>query len=135
MTEKEEIRRKQQYLRFENRRHTSSMREIPRSEWPAGKDAPGAPVAAFRSKDFLAQIYHERGHVRISVNRTMIDGTGNWLEGISWDDLQRIKNEVGYGNSDAIELYPASKDVVNVANIRHLWVLPSGSEYAWRSRS
>ncbi len=51
-----------------------------------------------------------------------------------WDELQRIKSECGYGNTDAIEIYPADDDVVNVANMRHLWILDSRIPFAWRKQ-
>lgn len=45
-------------------------------------------------------------------------------DGIPWDDLQVMKRLAGYGDDYAIEVYPADRDIVNDANIRHLWVLP-----------
>jgi len=45
-------------------------------------------------------------------------------DGISWDTLQAIKNEmIGY-EEIAVEVYPSQIDVVNDANIRHLWTVP-----------
>jgi hypothetical protein len=45
-------------------------------------------------------------------------------DGIPWDDLQEIKNEVAGRDERAIEIYPAADELVNEANIRHLWVVP-----------
>jgi hypothetical protein len=45
-------------------------------------------------------------------------------DGISWDDLQEIKNEVVGDEFRAIEIYPAAGDLVYEENIRHLWVVP-----------
>jgi hypothetical protein len=36
------------------------------------------------------------------------------------------------GDKDAVEIYPADKDIVNVANMRHLIVLPAPFPYTWR---
>lgn len=47
-------------------------------------------------------------------------------DGITWDDLQWIKRAAGYGDREAVEVYPLDDDVVNVANMRHLWILPAG---------
>jgi len=69
--------------------------------------------------------------VRLSVCRTSLNGE-RWQDGISWDDLQRLKRECGYGNADAIEVFPADADVVNVANMRHLWIMAEPIECAWR---
>ena len=33
---------------------------------------------------------------------------------------------------DALELYPVNSDVVNVANLRHLWVMRDLVSFAWR---
>jgi hypothetical protein len=61
---------------------------------------------------------------RLTVNRTYInESTGKWLEGILWDDLYRIKNECGFDKHDAVEVFPMQKNLVNVANMRHLWIL------------
>lgn len=32
----------------------------------------------------------------------------------------------------AVEIYPAERDIVNVANMRHLWVLPERLPFGWR---
>lgn len=48
-------------------------------------------------------------------------------DGISWDDLQWIKGAAGYRDREAVEVYPRDGDVVNVANMRHLWILPEGT--------
>ncbi|EOG1815585.1 hypothetical protein ACK3RA_000943 [Enterobacter hormaechei] len=48
------------------------------------------------------------------------------------DALQEIKSAVGYGDRDAVEIYPRDSDVVNVANMRHLWITPEPIAFAWR---
>lgn len=53
-------------------------------------------------------------------------------DGISWDALQEIKGAVGYADRDAVEIYPRDADVVNVANMRHLWITPEPIAFAWR---
>lgn len=47
-------------------------------------------------------------------------------DGISWDALQRIKNDVVGPDEVAIEIFPPADQVVNDANIRHLWIVPPG---------
>ena len=74
--------------------------------------------------------------VRLSINRAGLDKGGEWQQGISWEDMQRLKREAGYGNHDAVEVFPPDDDVVNVANMRHLWILPRGAvSFAWRADS
>lgn len=64
----------------------------------------------------------------------MIDGEKNWIDGITWDDLFWLKNQVGYADFDAVELYPRKNDIVNVSNIRHLWVFKEPVNFAWRAK-
>ena len=44
-----------------------------------------------------------------------------------WDDLQRIKNEIAGVDRAALEVYPVEAEVMNQANMRHLFVLPAGT--------
>lgn len=46
-------------------------------------------------------------------------------DGIGWDVLQRIKDEMLGPDVLAIEVYPPADAVVNAANIRHLWEVPA----------
>lgn len=47
-------------------------------------------------------------------------------EGISWDTLQLIKDEMLGPDTLAVELYPPAHRVVNEVNMRHLWEVPAG---------
>lgn len=42
----------------------------------------------------------------------------------SWYDMQRIKNELVGSDRTAVEVFPADKNLVDEANLYHLWVLP-----------
>ncbi len=44
----------------------------------------------------------------------------------SWEELQRVKNEIAGLERLAVECYPPQSAVINAENIRHLWVLPPG---------
>ena len=107
--------------------------EIKKSDWPPVYNRLTiVPFLIHKSKSFLVQHFQEKnGFIRISINRTEHDN-GIWNDKISWDDLQAIKNAVGYFDFDALEIYPAQKDVVNVANLRHLWVSPTELNITWR---
>ena len=121
-------------LERNNAKLPERLQDIPRDQWPA--NAPPTIMRVFRSRDFLVQEYEPpSAHViaRLSICRTSISGN-LWKDGITWDELQRIKNEVGYGDADAVEIYPADGDVVNVANMRHLWVMDAPVSFAWRNR-
>lgn len=63
--------------------------------------------------------YQDAGDGHLKVSR--IDGA----DGITWDELQRIKNEVWGEEQTAIEVFPPQGELVNDANIRHLWLVPS----------
>lgn len=88
----------------------------------------------WRSRAFLVQVFPmKNGYERLSVCTTEHNGE-SFVDGIAWDDLQRLKSECGRGDKDAMEIYPADVDVVNVANMRHLWVLPYPIPIAWRTK-
>lgn len=123
-------RQQRRALQAENRQWPEALRLIPREDWP--RSAPPNVIEAWRSRAFLVQVYQERdGIVRLSVCRTTTDGR-DWIADIGWEELQRLKSECGRGTMDAVEVYPAANDVVNVANMRHLWVLPDPLTFAWR---
>ncbi|WP_197090454.1 DUF7694 domain-containing protein [Cupriavidus basilensis] len=106
---------------------------VPVEGWQYSSHIPDGLIEVWRSREFLVQIFREgEGIVRASVNRTTIDASsGRWHDSISWDELQRIKREIGRGHMDAVEVYPNDSDVVNVANMRHLWIFADPLPYKW----
>lgn len=115
-----------------------SMQEVPRSEWPFMPGMESIPIRVWRSKDYLAVLYEQRadGMRRLTVNCTRkmrvplsrsIDGT-DWRDGITWDELQRIKNETLGEDVWCVEVYPAQSDLMDVKNMRHLWPLDEPPE-------
>lgn len=118
-------------LERDNARQPDTLRSVPRDQWPV--NAPYGLVMVRRSRRFLVQIFAEAGCVaRMSVVRSTLDGD-RWQDGISWDDLQRLKREAGFGDYDAVEVFPRDIDVVNVANMRHLWILSEPLPFGWRA--
>ena len=105
---------------------------ISRKDWAAGGDP--RMVNVFRSRYFLVQVIDEgNGVLRMSVNRTSRTKDGRrWEDGITWDQLQLLKRDCGFGDRDAIEIYPRDADLVDVANIRHLWILPEQHPLTWK---
>jgi hypothetical protein len=124
-------------LQRQNAKMPRELREVPRDEWPLEHRIAASRIQrVWRSRDFLVQEYAESAPVlvRLSVLRTKLDPkAGRWVDGITWDELQQIKAECGYADHDALELYPMAADVVNVANLRHLWVMREPAAFAWRS--
>jgi len=123
-------------LERQNAKMPRELRLVPRDEWPL-EHQHGPILRVWRSRDYLVQEYAEEAPVlvRLSVLRTTLDpAAGRWVDGITWDELQSIKGQCGYGQHDALELYPPDSDVVNVANLRHLWVMRDLQSFAWRSK-
>ena len=107
-------------------KHT--LRQIPRHEWTV---APPTLLELWKSAAFCVSVYSNMGDTeRISVSRYLrpgerdISGHGVSDAVFSWEELQDIKRQVGRGNRFAVEIYPPDGEVVNVANVRHLLVLP-----------
>ena len=124
-------RAQRQLLKKENNKQSEYLEPVPASEWPSN---PKNMVGVYRSREFLVQVYQEENKIiRLSVNRTEMTDNG-WSDKIEWEELQAIKNELGHGNQMAIEIYPRDKDTVNVANMRHLWVLPQPLNIGWVNR-
>lgn len=103
---------------------------IPKEKWPF---AVRPPKRVLVSDEFMVQVYAEKDDItRLSVLRKKRDKkTKTWVDGITWDELQRVKNAVGYANFCAVEVFPEQHNVVNVAAIRHLWVLPERPDFVW----
>lgn len=119
----------------ENARMPTVLVLRPRESWSLIR-VPEGLVEVWQSRDFLVQVYERKnGAERLSILRTSLNAEGTrWKDGISWEQLQRLKHECGRGDRFAVEIYPADADVVNVANLRHLWVLDEPPSFAWRTR-
>lgn len=121
------------HMTAESFKYGAHLTLVPESDYPA--KPPPKLQQVWRSKDYLVQCFYENSSTilcRLTVNRIGIDGNGGWTQDIPWEDLQRLKAEAGYADYDAVEVYPADKDVVNVANMRHLWVMFEPLDFAWR---
>ena len=112
------------------------MTEVPRDEWPAMTMLESVPLRVWLSNDYLAVLYEQRvgGMRRLTVNstrrtRSTRPGQGtDWRDGITWDELQRVKNECLGEEVWCVECYPAESALVNANNMRHLWVLDGPPE-------
>ena len=129
----EPTRAERRALEAENRKWPLALRQVPRSEWPPSSVPPERrPIEVWRSRDFLVQVFKYSDEVeRLSVNRTSHNGE-RFVDGITWGELQNLKSECGRGDKDAVEIFPRDQDVVNVANMRHLWVFATMFPLAWR---
>lgn len=112
---------------------SDKLKSIPKDRWPVGHESSNR-IAVWLSDFHLVQVFSEpEGVVRLTIGSTKRKPDGNWKDGFTWDALQFIKSQVGYGAFDAMEIYPRDADVVNVANLRHLWVAPKPIAIAWRN--
>ena len=96
------------------------------------------PVAGWRSRRYLVQKYIDStragNFVRLSVQRVEHAAfRSDAVEApISWDELMVCKAEVGYADQWAVEVYPAAEHVVDVARMRHLFVVDLADlPFAW----
>lgn len=130
-------------IKIENERWPDHIVEIPFADWPAANVAEKTyaeayedranPLRIWRSKRVLAVLYMDsNGFPRLSVNRTDVH-IGGFMDNISWDDLMEVKRAVGYGDTTALEVYPRDTDIVNVANMRHLWLMEEVPSFVWRN--
>jgi hypothetical protein len=90
-------------------------------------------IEAWRNNRFLVQVFEgENCYRRLSICLSEMNENGSrWLDGITWDELQSIKNVLGYEDRCAIEFFPPKNKVVNVANMRHLFILDQPLECMW----
>ncbi|HCK84425.1 MAG TPA: hypothetical protein DHW63_07890 [Hyphomonadaceae bacterium] len=123
-------RRERRALAADNRKMPRQLSRIPREEWPAYR--PHGLTEVWRSRDFLVQVFSHEACERLSVCRTSITGD-RWTDNIAWDDLQRLKRECGRGDQCAVEIFPPDAAVVNVSNMRHIW-LCDPPPFMWRRR-
>lgn len=124
-------------MKRQNARFPAHLVTVPPEQWPDMSKSPhqsGSQVlAAYRSRAFLVAIWLEpNGFTRMSVNRSEWDERkGRFRDDISWDDLQRLKAEAGFGDMCAVEIYPPDEHVVNVANMRHIFLINGSPAFMW----
>jgi hypothetical protein len=63
-----------------------------------------------------------------------LSAENRWRDQITWDEIQRAKRDIGFGDQWALEAYPADEHVINVANMRHVWLVDEAPAWAWRNR-
>ena len=104
-------------------------------------------VDVWLSGRLMVQVYEPRdGSQRLTFSRPYLnrDGTdpgphrnanpGRWEDGITWDELQAAKSDIGFGDRWALEVFPPDEHVVDVANMRHLFVVAEAPAWVWRKR-
>lgn len=119
----------------ENRKHPTVLTLVEGADLQRAEGAVPPkfiPARVWRSRKYLVQEFAEDGTpTRLSVCRTSLNKNGHFEDGLTWDELQTIKNEIGYGDAWAVEIYPDDKHIVRDANMRHLWIVPRPF-FAWK---
>lgn len=117
-------------LAIENAGFPDACISIPRERWAAKSWNETKRIEVWRSKKFLVQVFAaENGGQRVTISTTTPVGH-TWQAGITWDDIQRLKAEIGRADEWAVEVYPTDSEIVNVANMRHIWLVKQ-PEFAW----
>ena len=61
---------------------------------------------------------------KISISRNEWDSKSRRYVGdIVFDEIMEIKREMGLGEEKCIEFYPKDSELVDLANMRHIWVI------------
>ena len=124
---------------------TPQLRKI-----PIGDSRGAPPLAEVSSKDWVllerwvsrrllvnlyaesrAQVTEDSCFLRMVVHFLELRDDGNYREGLTWDDLQEVKRQIGRGDWCGYEVYPRDRDVINNANLRHIWLLPKHRTIGW----
>ncbi len=93
--------------------------------WLRHAAAMGDLLEAWRNNIYAVQVFARARINAPSVKHLAIRRhDGDEVHG--WSDLQRIKNEIVGPDFAALEVYPPESDVVDQANMRHVFVLPKG---------
>ena len=48
----------------------------------------------------------------------------------SWPEMQRIKDEIAGPNATAVEVYPPQNEIVDDADMYHLWVMAGPLDFS-----
>lgn len=94
------------------------FRELPRHEWPDAQPPAGCERFLVNEAFVVFDCATKTSVRHVMVQR--VNGKG----GITWDELFEVKGLIGYNDHEAVEIFPKRDHLHNVANVRHLWVLP-----------
>lgn len=98
------------------------LKLVDSGDLPEGEHA--GLIELWRSSAFLVQV-HEHNEAVLRVSIATVDKQ-KIPDRLPWPVLQRLKREIGRGDWEAVEIYPADQDQVNVDDMRHLWVFKNG---------
>ena len=87
-----------------------------------GKAQGRLPDQVFQNNIYIVQVFNHTCGWGM-VKRVMIRRNDELPEH-DWNKLQRIKNEVFGEEATALEVYPKQRNLIDVANIYWLWIMP-----------
>ena len=73
-------------------------------------------IEVWEDDTYFVAAFQDGNAIRLDIHRK------DWKDGITWDELQNIKDECGYSDKDAIEFYPAKDAIINNGHFRHLYI-------------
>lgn len=77
-----------------------------------------AAVLLWASREFSAALFLQSGYRRLSIARA-----DDVQRPLSWEELMQVKRDCGFGDCDALEVYPRDSDIFNTGNVRHLYLV------------
>lgn len=81
--------------------------------------------AIFRSKKYTVILYKMNkitGRQRFSITRNEWSSKERrYVGNISWDEIMEIKRQIGLGDVECWEYYPKDSEIINEANMRHIF--------------
>lgn len=81
--------------------------------------------SVWRNKKYTVMVWNVPAGKKITISRNTWDSHScRYKDGITWDEIMEIKRGVGFGDQNAIEFYPPDDEIINIANVRHIWILP-----------
>lgn len=101
--------------------------------FPRGSVSPNGWTAEFTKA--------HRNNVFSILERTLPDGTRHLgitsLSGVrpTWPEMQRIKDEIAGPDATAVEVYPPKAEIIDAADMYHLWVLPAPLPFSLFTRT
>lgn len=107
--------------------------EIPLTEEILAKYGLPGMRAAFRNAVYSVQVYAKAsawGEIEHAMVRRHDAAPVR-----QWTHMQRIKTEIFGAERTAVEVYPAESELVDDANLYHLWVLPEGVQLPFGLRA
>jgi hypothetical protein len=78
-----------------------------------------ADITEARRNKVFAVLVRDVGHGVVHLGISSLSGRRP-----SWHEMQRIKDELAGPDATAIEVYPPHDEIVDDADMFHLWVLP-----------